>query len=212
MNVFIALEGTDGAGKTGLRKHLFAALRERSVDIVSIIPFSWRDLEAAETIVEAKFHDMPIPPDQITRAYVRDKESLSRRLIEPQLVYRSVVSDRFAASDIVYHELLWGTDPDRTYDAFRASTVRPPDHTFFIDTPPQVAFDRANKRGTGGGHRWDKLDKQRRLYASFQDVLFSDRYPWLGPVTRIDNAGAFEHAANALVSAALALIGNPAAS
>jgi dTMP kinase len=186
---FLVLEGTDGSGKTSLRKHVFQALKQQGREILTITPLSWRYLDATETIITAKSHALPVPPVEITRAYVRDKEALSDRIIRPQLRHRPVLVDRFIVSDMVYHHALWEIDPAQTYRAYCSSRVRFPDCHFFVDTPPQLAFERMLARGTGGRNRWDYLETQKRLYDTFQEVLFSGRFPALGEARRIDNSG-----------------------
>ncbi len=204
---FLALEGTDGAGKTSLRKVAFQALKRQGRELLTTTPFSWRDMEAAETIVMAKAHAVPTPEALITRAYVRDKEVLSDRIIRPQLRFRPVLSDRFLASDLVYHQVLWHIPPAETYRAFCSSRVRMPDVIVFVDTPPEIAFERLEKRGTGGKNRWDYLDKQKRLYELFCEVLFSGNFPALGKVVRIDNSGEKEETARAFLDALSPILG-----
>jgi dTMP kinase len=186
---FLALEGIDGSGKTTLRKLVFQELRQQGHEILTTTPFGWRDAQAAETIVEAKAHGVPMAPSLITRAFVRDKEVLSDRIIRVQLPHRPVLVDRFIASDMVYHQALWRISPAETYRAYCASRVRMPDCHFFVDTPPELAFERQVARGTGGKNRWDYLDTQKRLYETYEEVFFSGRFPSLGEVRRIDNSG-----------------------
>jgi len=204
---FPLLEGADGAGKTTLRKLLFQTLQKQGQEILVSTPFGWRDVEAAETIVEAKFHAIPMENARITAAYVRDKEVISDRILRVHLPHRPVLCDRFAPSDLVYHKLLWDISPTDTYQAYCRSRVRMPDHVFFVDTPPEVSFQRLVARGTGGKSRWDYLDKQKRLYELYQEVLFSGRFPLLGQVHRIDNSGDRSSAAGAWLQQATAVLG-----
>ena len=204
---FLALEGTDGSGKTTLRKVLFQALQRQGRQILTTTPLAWRDYEAAETIVAAKAHAMPIPPPLITRAYVRDKEVLSDCILRVNLPHVPILVDRFIVSDMVYHQALWGTPPAQTYRAYCASSVRMPDCHVFVDTPPDLAFERLLARGTGGRNRWDYLDTQKRLYDTFQEVLFSGRFPALGQIRRIDNSGDREATSRAWLSVAYEILG-----
>jgi dTMP kinase len=184
---FVAIEGTDGSGKTALRKAIYQGLRRRGVEVLCILPQSWLNANAAEIMVGAKFFGKSYPPAELTAAYVADKESATRELVEPHLPLRHVIADRFIASDVVYHEALWGIDPTVTFGAYQRSRVRFPDCTVFVDTPPPEAFRRLIARGTGGRHRWDTPEVQEALYRAFRDA-FSGRFPWPGSIIVIDNA------------------------
>jgi len=190
---FVVLEGTDGSGKTSLRKYIFRRLKEAGVDVLAIVPQSWHVRAATSIIVKTKFFSEPLPPDRITWAFVADKNDLSQRLIVPHLACRHVVCDRFVASDIVYHDVVYGIPQHVTLSAYKQSAIRIPDITVFVDTPPGVAFERVRKRGTGGKHAWDQLDIQNELHSKFR-ALFDGAIRELGRSVRIDNGGTQEDA------------------
>lgn len=186
---FVAFEGGDGSGKTTIRKRLYAALRERGRDALSLIPMSWLVPECTEVITNAKYNGVPTPPPRITRAYVRDKEELCARLVEPHLPWRPVLVDRYAASDIVYHQVLYGTPRRTTYEAYAGSRIRWPDLVVYLDTPPEVAVARMEARRPGQLNAWETLEKQRRVYDGFQEVLFGGGFATGAEVMRVDNTG-----------------------
>jgi dTMP kinase len=188
-HMFVVLEGGDGSGKTSIRKHLFQRLVESGAEALTLIQTSWLVPEHTEVITNARFHQRAYPQHEITAAYVGDKEATTRSFVEPHLPYRHLIGDRYVGSDMVYHRLLWGIPSDTTYEAYAASGVRFPDLTVFVDTDPETAYERLQTRGGDRRNRWDTLEAQKTLYTAFNDILFSGRYPRLGPVVRIDNRG-----------------------
>lgn len=190
---FIVLEGTDGSGKTSLRKYVFRRLRDAGADVLAIVPQSWHVKAATETIVRTKFFSKHAPSEKITWAFAEDKVDLSQRIIEPHLTCRHVVCDRFIASDMVYHEVMYGIPQAVTLAAYKDRPIKYPDFTVFVDTPPDLAFARVQKRGTGGKHAWDTLDIQRQLHANFR-ALFADPPSSFGTIVRIDNGGTEQEA------------------
>jgi len=190
---FVVLEGTDGSGKTGLRKYIFQRLGEAGVDVLAIVPQSWHVRAATSIIVRTKFFSESLPPDRITWAFIADKNDLSQRVIVPHLACRHVVCDRFLASDVVYHEVMYGIPQHVSLSAYKQSMIKFPDITVFVDTPPEVAFERVRKRCTGGKHAWDRLDIQRELQSKFR-ALFDSAITEFGRSVRIDNGGTREEA------------------
>lgn len=191
-NPFIVLEGGDGSGKTSVRKHIFTRLRENNVVALSTIPVSWLIPECTEIITKAKYFAFNFPPQSILRAYVRDKEELTRRLLEPHLPWRPVICDRLVLSDIVYNELLYGIPTKESAEAYRASSVLEPDFMIFMDTPPEAAIARLDKRFHTQRHEWETFEKQKRIYATFSDVLQQNPAGINAKVLRLDNSGGLE--------------------
>lgn len=186
--LFIAIEGTDGCGKTTVRKRIYATLREQGLDVLSIQGQAWLVPAHTEVMTRAKFHGVRYPAHVLTAAAVGDKEALSDRILRPHLAWRHVVSDRYTMSDAVYHAALWGVPPRRTWHAFAASRVLQPDVFLFVDTPPDLAWQRIAVRPAESRHPWDSARMQRRLYELFQEVL---GFPTADTVMRLDNSGPF---------------------
>lgn len=188
---FIALEGPDGSGKTSIRKHLFARLRSAGLELLTLPQHCWLVPAAAEVIVAAKYEARPPAKDELVDGYLRDKLATVKHLIQPHLPFRHVLADRYIASDAVYNEVLWGVPHTETLERYMSADVLLPDLVVYLDTPTQVAFDRANLRRRGGTdtlHAWDTLAHQEHLYDVFQQVLRR----WPTPVVRIDNRGSLD--------------------
>ncbi|WUI00403.1 thymidylate kinase [Spirillospora sp. NBC_00431] len=185
--MFIAIEGTDGCGKTTIRKHLHHTLRENGADVLTLQGQSWLNPRSTEVITNAKYHRMPYPAEVILSAMVEEKEAMSDRIVLPHRPWRYIISDRYTLSDVVYGAELWGIPVESTLRAFVDSRVVQPDLVLFIDTPVDIAWRRLNERPKANRHPWDVQQVQRRLYELFQDSL--ERYRALAPVVRVDNSG-----------------------
>jgi dTMP kinase len=188
----VALEGPDAAGKTTIRTRLFARLEELGHSVLSTVPFSYLSVRETEVITNARFRRIPYPPAEITSAYVRDKELLGRTLFQPQLEWRPVLVDRYLASDMVYHEVLWGIPPDTTYRAYVESAVTIPDLTILVETPVDVAQARLKTRDPASLRHWDAPDVQKRIAAGFHAIYTEDQYSGLGESIIVDNSGPLE--------------------
>jgi thymidylate kinase len=193
--VFLVIEGTDASGKTSLRRHLYERLMEKRKEMLSLISFSWLVPRYTEIITGVRHLGARYPEELVIEAYVGDKEALCREIISPNLACRHVTCDRFCISDIVYISVMQDISPRLTYREYLRSAVLKPHVTVFVDTPPEVAFERNVKRlkgSTRNKHPWDVLERQKRIYALFNEIMFSGAYPWFQPVIRIDNSGDFE--------------------
>lgn len=184
--MFVAIEGTDGSGKTTVRKFLYGLLGRGDGNVLTLQGQSWLAPVCTEIITYAKFHGVSYPPDVLTAATVGDKEALSDRVIRPQRAWRHIIADRWLLSDIVYNQVLWEIPMEITWRAFQASRVTLPDLTLFIDAPPELAWRRINSRPPSRRHRWDSLPMLTSLRASFERAL--DFLP-ADLVVRVSNTG-----------------------
>ncbi|WP_437760777.1 dTMP kinase [Sorangium sp. So ce1389] len=184
---FVAIEGIDGSGKTSLRKWLYQELRRRGAGVLSIPSHCWLDPDATEIITDAKYHERVPSREALTAAYVRDKELLSARLIEPHRRVRGVLSDRYVWSDVVYHEVLYGTPRVVTAGAYRESAVSRPDLVILVSVSPEVAAERIRARGVAADNRWDTVEILRRLEEGFRAIVADP--PHAAPVVELDNSG-----------------------
>jgi dTMP kinase len=191
-HLFVVIEGTDGSGKTTIRKHIFTELRRRGTDVLSTPGYYWLEPEHTRIIVDARFHGVRLPDETILAAYVGDKELLSERLIGPHLRHRNVICDRYVVSDMVQQALTWRMPPEVTYRRYLASAVRRPDLVLFIDTPPETSVRRLSSRPAQRRHPWEAYEPLVRAYRVFRRLLVSGEFPGFGPVLRIDNTGSQE--------------------
>ncbi|MBD1373408.1 deoxynucleoside kinase [Hazenella sp. IB182357] len=170
-NYFIALEGIDGSGKTSVKQQLYRLFSEKGKEPLTVIPQSWRDALSTQVIVSAKYDGINYPKDIITRAYVKDKELLYREMICPHLSYRSVISDRYILSDLVYHQQLYGISPVDTFEAYKNSGLVFPDYLIFIKTDPLEAYQRILNRNPNAIHKWERPEILTDLYQTFLECL-----------------------------------------
>lgn len=205
MGIFFALEGTDGSGKTTIRKHLFRVLREHGEDVLATAGNHWLVPEHTAVIAGARYNGERHSAQAVTRAYVADKEALCDHLLRPHLRHRHVLCDRYVISDVVYHSVLFGTPPEVTYRAYAESTVLRPDVVFFVDTPPEAAARHLGQRPASRHHPWDERSTQRRIYDLLREVALGARFPELSaPVVRIDNSGSLQDTLEAVTEQVLA--------
>ncbi|QNR22520.1 deoxynucleoside kinase (plasmid) [Exiguobacterium sp. Helios] len=186
---FISLEGTDGSGKSSLRRYITSSFWDADVKALSTGPHSFLLPKHSEIIVdvrEGRLHSK----EQITESYVLDKKEHQDRTIVPSIEKNQwIIADRSLVSDIVYHEVVFGIDPFVTYDMQRKLGVKMSDIIVFLDTPPDIAFQRINERQTDGFKFWETKETLKRLYDSYNQVLFSGRFPDVPEVKVIDNSG-----------------------
>lgn len=191
-HMLIVIEGTDGSGKTTIRKHLFTELRKRGVDILSMQGYYWLAPEHTSVIVDARFNGVPYPDDEILAAFIGDKECLTERLVLPHLRHRHIICDRYVFSDMVQQAVMWDIPPERTYERYLRAAIRRPDLVLFIDTPPEVSMERLTSRPAERLHPWEKYDSLVRNYAVFRRLLVDKEFPEFGPVLHIVNTGTQE--------------------
>ncbi|GAA3885588.1 dTMP kinase [Saccharothrix violaceirubra] len=181
---FIAIEGTDGSGKSTLRTLLNRALAESGHRCFMVGQHSWLDVAAGRVIQAARNQQLGFGRDELTRAYAVDKFLHLRENIAPALDTVGVLADRFVHSDVVYHDVLYGIPAARTLDHHRELGTRMPDVVLFVDTDPDVALDRIVKRNKAvRPHETQRT--LRRLHAKYLE-FFATGVP---SVARIDNNG-----------------------
>lgn len=144
---FIAVEGTDGSGKSTLRNLIHQRLNETGYGCFMVGQHSWLDVDAGRVILAARLQRAGIRRSEITAAYSRDKMLHLRHNIVPALRTVAVLADRYIYSDAVYHEVLYGIPAEETLAAHeRLGSIRP-DAVIFVDSAPEVAFARTITRG-----------------------------------------------------------------
>lgn len=186
---FIAFEGTDGSGKTTAKQMLWEYLRDSTGTMpLNVIPQSWLNPDYAQVIVNAKHGWESYRQEEITEAYVKDKEILYKRLIVPHLPHRYVIADRYYVSDVVYHTQLFGIDATTTLAAYLHSELGAPDLWVHVRTDPDLAYERIVARNPDNVHKWEKREIIRNLYEQFDRVWSRIDQP----VVVIENNGGVE--------------------
>lgn len=186
---FISLEGTDGSGKSSLRRYITTSLWNANRKALSTGPHSFLLPKHSEVIIDVR-EGRNHPRDVITEAYALDKKEHQLRTIAPSISNnRWVVADRSLISDIVYHSVVWDIDPLHTYNKQKELGVKMSDIIMFLDTPPDIAFQRIHERQDDGFKFWETEDTILKLYNTYKNVLFSGMIPDLPYIKVIDNSG-----------------------
>jgi len=173
-NIFIALEGIDGSGKSSQAKQLAATLASNGYKVYatfeptneyigSIIRNILRgNIKADEKVIAGLF-----VADRLDHL-LNENYGIVRKLQEGY----TVVTDRYYFSSYAYH----GThiDMDWVIDANRMSaSILRPDINIFIDVPPEVSMQRisAARQGTELYETLDNLKNVRAKYMEAFDKL-----------------------------------------
>jgi dTMP kinase len=211
---FIALEGGDGSGKTSMRQYIFRRLSEAGTVALSTITTSWLLPEATELITKAKYAGMRFAPERIVAAYVADKEEFTRRQLSKQLHWRPCIVDRFILSDIANNEVLFGIPGAAMIEAYRNSEVLEPDVMVWLDTPPEIAMERLDRRSNRQRHAWEHLQQQQGLYAAFKRLLNDNPLQLQTRIVRLDNSGpipaTYQQLEQRVIEPLLAILGRQA--
>lgn len=157
MNRFIVIEGIDGAGTTTqcqrLAKHFDLHMtREPS------------DREIGKLIRRILRHELGrVDERAVALLFAADRLDHVEGEIASALQSRSVISDRYVMSSIVYQSL----GVDRAFVAEINRFARKPDLTILVDVDPKVAAARRAGRG-GPGERYEDDDTQARVAAAYR--------------------------------------------
>lgn len=144
--LFVVLEGTDGSGTTTQLPRLTAYIKEFSkYHSVLETREPWKSEEIKRKLAqdENAFSDGL----EMSKLYVQDRAEHCRRLITPCLnegVF--VLSDRYTMSTLAY-QWAQGIELGSLLKMHSDQKILPPDITFFIDVPPEIADERIGKRG-----------------------------------------------------------------
>ncbi|MBP2471866.1 dTMP kinase [Crossiella equi] len=202
---FIAIEGTDGSGKSTLRDVLNRELARQGHTCFMVGQHSWLDVGAGRVVLAARNQRLGHSREELTRAYALDKFLHLRENIEPALATAGVLADRFVHSDAVYHDVLYGIPAERTLARHRELGTRLPDLVLFVDTDPDIAYQRVLRRNKASRPH-ETRETLRALREKYLAVLGRER----GPVLRVDNSGpAVERTAATVLTQVLPLFRRP---
>lgn len=141
---FIALEGTDGSGKSSLRQHLYKNLFE-DITPLTVGKHCWLNPKYAQIIINLRQGWGQYAPEVVLEAFLQDKIAQTQLLLRPHLVDRPIIADRSLLSDIVYLNVLYGIPLDESIDRYFSADLELPQLIVFIQSPPALS----NKRVTG---------------------------------------------------------------
>jgi dTMP kinase len=146
--VFITFEGVDGSGKSTQIALLKDRLAEEGVDVLLT-------REPGGTRVGEKIRALILDPenaemDAMTEMflYAAARAQLAREVIRPAIdAGKTVICDRWVDSSIVYQGVARGLGRTVKEVNFHATAGLVPDRTILLDLDPEVALQRAAKRG-----------------------------------------------------------------
>lgn len=163
----VALEGTDGSGKSTLRRRLGKAFRDSGFEATEFGQHSWLIPEVSRIIVGTRLGRSSLPPSLVVRSYLRDKSQHYAKNIAPVLQSGFAIVDRYVLSDLVYHNVLHQVPIERIQAEMRDATLAAPDVVVFVDTPPDVAWQRIQSRAK----ELRPYEREKIIYDLYQGYL-----------------------------------------
>jgi dTMP kinase len=148
MNVFLALDGLDGTGKSTQQRLLCDWLRERRHDVVACRDPGTTPLgERIRTLLLAR-DSVAIDRRAEMLLYMAARAQMVREVIEPALAAgKSVVSDRYLLANVVYQGHAGGLDPAAIWRVGQIATGGLlPKLTIVLDMPPDAAATRIQRQ------------------------------------------------------------------
>jgi dTMP kinase len=160
---FIAVEGVDGSGKSGVVRHLVAGLQARGHDVVGTRePGGTPQGEALRGLLLAGEDAAWEPRAELLLMTAARVQHVARVVLPAVAAGRIVVSDRYAGSTLAYQGAGRGM-AEPLIRALHAAMVDDlwPDLTLVLDVDPAVGLARSRKRLSDGGideGRFESLD------------------------------------------------------
>ena len=157
MNKLIVIEGIDGAGTTTQCSRLashFGLYMTREPS----------DRPIGKLLRAILRHEIAVEDEKaVALLFAADRLDHVHAEIEPALADKSVITDRYVMSSIVYQSLA----VERGFVADINRFARPPDLTVLVDVDVDVAESRRAQRG-GVEERYDRRATQERLAAAYR--------------------------------------------
>lgn len=147
-SAFVAVEGVDGSGKSGVVRHLAEVLRARGADVLATRePGGTPQGEALRALILSGSDDAWDPASELLLMTAARVEHV-RRVIEPALAAgRLVISDRFAGSTLAYQGAGRGLDEGFIRDLHaRAVGDLWPQLTLILDVDARTGLMRSRQR------------------------------------------------------------------
>lgn len=185
--LFITFEGVDGCGKSTQIGFLAEHLEKLGHDVLLTREPGGSDISEQIRSLLLDARNSSMTPETEALLYAAARAQHVEEVIRPALqAGKTVISDRFLDSSLAYqgggrglgHALILMLNAP-------AVGILRPDLTFFLDFPPQKAFERMRRTG-----QYDRLERQEaaffeRLYRDFQQIQAADPER----VRRIDVSG-----------------------
>ncbi|MCP3734728.1 dTMP kinase [Sphingomonas sp. RP10(2022)] len=182
---FIAVEGVDGSGKSGVVRALVAGLQARGLDVLGTRePGGTPQGEALRGLLLAGADEAWEPRAELLLMTAARVQHIARVVLPAVAAGRIVVSDRYAGSTLAYQGAGRGMDAGLIRDLHAAMVDDVwPDLTLVLDIDPAVGLARSRKRLADGGideGRFESLALpfHQRIRASFlaQAVAAPERH------------------------------------
>ena len=153
--MFLTFEGGDGSGKSTQSRLFCQWLRELGHDVVACRDPGSTPLGDAIREILLNRHDLAIDRRSEMLLYMAARTQLVEEVIRPALaVGKTVVSDRYLLSNVVYQGHAGGLDVETLWDVGRVATGGlEPDLTLLFDLPLETAAERV-------GTERDRMEQQ----------------------------------------------------
>ena len=185
--LFITFEGVDGCGKSTQMRLLCEYLESKGFDIRQT-----REPGGCEIAEQIRDMLINIENSQITDMteallYAAARAQHVEEVIRPAVeAGKIVLCDRFVDSSLAYQGEGRSLGIETIYEINKyAIKDLLPDKTFFLDYPPQLAFERMSKKKVHDRLEVQSYDFYEKLYNGFKKL--SDMYP--ERIIRIDAKG-----------------------
>ena len=173
--MFITLEGVEGAGKTTVAKEVTCSLKNEGYSVLYTREPGGNPIaeKIREVILDTNYTDMDDRTEALLYAAARRQHLVD--VIEPALKAGSIViCDRFIDSSIAYQGYARGIGAAlvASINDFAIADVRP-DLTFLIDVKPEVGLKRIHQDQKREVNRLDleALDFHRSVYEGYQEMV-----------------------------------------
>ena len=193
---FIAVEGVDGSGKSGVVRHLIAGLQARGHAVVGTRePGGTPQGEALRGLLLAGTDDAWDPRAELLLMTAARVQHVARVVLPAVAAGQIVISDRYAGSTLAYQGAGRGMAEGLIRDLHRSVVDDVwPDLTLVLDIDPEIGLARSRKRLSDDAideGRFESLDLafHQRIRAAFlaQAAAAPDRH------AVIDAAAAPDH-------------------
>jgi dTMP kinase len=174
MQLFIALDGLDGTGKSTQQRLLCVWLRERGHDVVACRDPGTTALgERIRTVLLTR-DSVPIDRRAEMLLYMTARAQLVEEVIRPALAEgKTVVSDRYLLANVVYQGHAGGLDPAEIWRVGQVATGGLlPKLVFVLDMPPEGATARIQRQRDRMEEQGD--DFSRRVREGFLTEAAND--------------------------------------